>query len=85
MSFFLLHHLTLLVINALLLFLTAPEAPYTHWKQTVFYLGENDLTIKKGEEIYGMFTMKPNKQNNVSIYVKKTNILAMRPVNLIIH
>ena len=45
-------------------FSTAPEAPYTHWKQTVFYLGENDLTIKKGEEIYGMFTMKPNKQNN---------------------
>ncbi|XP_046559649.1 protein arginine N-methyltransferase 1-B-like [Haliotis rubra] len=45
-------------------FSTAPEAPYTHWKQTVFYLGENDLTIKKGEEIYGTFSMTPNKSNN---------------------
>ncbi|KAK6177341.1 hypothetical protein SNE40_015460 [Patella caerulea] len=45
-------------------FSTAPEAPYTHWKQTVFYLGDNDLTIKKGEEINGTFSMKPNQQNN---------------------
>ncbi|ESO97535.1 hypothetical protein LOTGIDRAFT_177209 [Lottia gigantea] len=45
-------------------FSTAPEAPYTHWKQTVFYLGDNDLTIKKGEELNGTFSMKPNKQNN---------------------
>nr|KAG5692595.1 hypothetical protein BaRGS_024015 [Batillaria attramentaria] len=44
-------------------FSTAPEAPYTHWKQTVFYLGEHDLTIKKGEEMDGVFTMRPNKAN----------------------
>ena len=44
----------------------APEAPYTHWKQTVFYLGEHDLTIKKGEVMDGVFTMKPNKSNVVS-------------------
>lgn len=44
-------------------FSTAPEAPYTHWKQTVFYLGEHDLTIKKGETMDGVFTMRPNKSN----------------------
>ncbi|KAF4517113.1 hypothetical protein B566_EDAN008871 [Ephemera danica] len=44
-------------------FSTAPEAAYTHWKQTVFYL-EDYLTVKKGEEICGMFHMKPNARNN---------------------
>ena len=43
-------------------FSTAPEAPYTHWKQTVFYLDEY-ITAKKGEEIFGMFKMKPNTRN----------------------
>merc|ERR1719495_420047 len=43
-------------------FSTSPEAPYTHWKQTVFYL-EEYLTVKKGEEMYGMFRMKPNTRN----------------------
>lgn len=44
-------------------FSTSPEAAYTHWKQTVFYFDEY-LTVKKGEEIYGMFKMKPNVRNN---------------------
>jgi protein arginine N-methyltransferase 1 len=43
-------------------FSTAPEAPYTHWKQTVFYL-EDYLTCKKGEELFGMFRMTPNDRN----------------------
>jgi len=43
-------------------FSTAPEAPYTHWKQTVFYL-EDCLTCKKGEEVYGVFRLKPNTRN----------------------
>jgi len=43
-------------------FSTAPEGPYTHWKQTVFYL-EEYLTVKKGEEVYGVFRMKPNTRN----------------------
>jgi len=43
-------------------FSTAPEAPYTHWKQTVFYL-EEYLTAVKGEEIYGVFRLKPNSRN----------------------
>ncbi|XP_052270812.1 protein arginine N-methyltransferase 1-like [Dreissena polymorpha] len=45
-------------------FSTAPEAPYTHWKQTVFYFNETDLTVKRGEEITGTITMQPNKKNN---------------------
>lgn len=43
-------------------FSTAPEAPYTHWKQTVFYF-DDYLTVRKGEEVYGMFRMCPNEKN----------------------
>lgn len=32
-------------------FSTAPEAPYTHWKQTVFYLHDY-ATVKKVNEAY---------------------------------
>jgi len=44
-------------------FSTAPEAPYTHWKQTVFYLNDY-ATVKKGEEITGRFGLKQNSRNN---------------------
>uniref|UniRef100_A0A671YUC7 type I protein arginine methyltransferase n=1 Tax=Sparus aurata TaxID=8175 RepID=A0A671YUC7_SPAAU len=47
-------------------FSTAPDAPYTHWKQTVFYL-EDYLTVRRGEEITGSIAMKPNEKNAVSI------------------
>uniref|UniRef100_A0A803SSV0 Protein arginine N-methyltransferase domain-containing protein n=1 Tax=Anolis carolinensis TaxID=28377 RepID=A0A803SSV0_ANOCA len=43
-------------------FSTAPDAPYTHWKQTVFYL-EDYLTVRRGEEIYGTISMKQNVKN----------------------
>ena len=43
-------------------FSTAPEARYTHWKQTVFYL-DDYLTCKKGDEVSGVFSMKPNTRN----------------------
>ncbi|CAG5958329.1 unnamed protein product [Menidia menidia] len=43
-------------------FSTAPDAPYTHWKQTVFYL-EDYLTVRRGEEIAGSIAMKPNEKN----------------------
>jgi len=43
-------------------FSTAPEAPYTHWKQTVFYM-EDYLVCKTGEEVTGSFKMKPNTRN----------------------
>ncbi|XP_077994806.1 protein arginine N-methyltransferase 1-like isoform X1 [Glandiceps talaboti] len=44
-------------------FSTAPEAPYTHWKQTVFYFNDY-LTVKRGEEIFGVVSMKPNVKNS---------------------
>lgn len=44
-------------------FSTAPELPGTHWKQTVFYL-QNYLAVKKNDEVYGTFSISPNKRNN---------------------
>ncbi|KAE8751150.1 hypothetical protein FOCC_FOCC002234 [Frankliniella occidentalis] len=44
-------------------FSTAPDAQYTHWKQTVFYFDEY-MTVKKNDEISGVFSMKPNARNN---------------------
>ncbi|XP_014390464.1 PREDICTED: protein arginine N-methyltransferase 1 [Myotis brandtii] len=44
-------------------FSTSPESPYTHWKQTVFYM-EDYLTVKMGEEIFGTIGMLPNAKNN---------------------
>jgi len=44
-------------------FSTAPEAPYTHWKQTVFYLNDY-ATVKKGETLRGEFTLKQNSRNS---------------------
>jgi len=43
-------------------FSTAPEARYTHWKQTVFYF-DDYMTCKKGEEVKGVFSTKPNAKN----------------------
>ncbi|VDO87745.1 unnamed protein product, partial [Schistosoma mattheei] len=43
------------------------ERRYTHWKQTVFYLDNGDddcLTVKKGEHINGVMSIKPNERNN---------------------
>uniref|UniRef100_UPI00358FC59E protein arginine N-methyltransferase 1-like n=1 Tax=Myxine glutinosa TaxID=7769 RepID=UPI00358FC59E len=44
-------------------FSTGPDAAYSHWKQTVFYL-DDYLTVRRGEELYGAITMKPNAKNN---------------------
>lgn len=52
-------------LHWLFLTLLGPESPYTHWKQTVFYL-DDYLTVKTGEEIFGTISMKPNVKNNVS-------------------
>lgn len=43
-------------------FSTAPECRYTHWKQTVFYF-DDYMTCKKGEEVKGVFSTKPNAKN----------------------
>lgn len=41
---------------------TAPVSPYTHWKQTVFYL-EDLLSISQGDTISGWVACKPNVKN----------------------
>lgn len=60
----------------------APDAPYTHWKQTVFYL-EDYLTVRRGEEITGTVAMKPNEKNIVSIPSKiitaRIRLFVIRP------
>lgn len=42
---------------------TGPRAPYTHWRQTVFYL-HDQLTVEEGETIEGTIGCKPNKSNH---------------------
>jgi len=44
-------------------FSTAPSAPYTHWKQVVFYL-EKDLYMQRGDCIEGTIKIAPNERNN---------------------
>ncbi|RNA20770.1 arginine N-methyltransferase 1 isoform X2 [Brachionus plicatilis] len=43
-------------------FSTSPNSPYTHWKQTVFYFNQ-ELTVSKNEEIFGVFKCTPNARN----------------------
>lgn len=44
-------------------FSTSPDSPYTHWKQTVFYLNDY-ATVRKGEHINGAFGLRQNSRNN---------------------
>ncbi|CEP60041.1 protein-arginine omega-N methyltransferase HMT1 LALA0_S01e01662g [Lachancea lanzarotensis] len=50
-------------------FSTGAHAPYTHWKQTVFYL-EDDLESEKGDVLEGELSCTPNKTNNRDLDVK---------------
>lgn len=42
---------------------TSPDSPYTHWKQTVFYL-ESYMTCRRDEIINGTFRVRPNPRNS---------------------
>jgi len=44
-------------------------APYTHWKQTVFYTAE-PLSLYKGEAIEGTITSSPNDKNPRDVDIK---------------
>ena len=44
-------------------FSTGPQAKYTHWKQTVFYLQE-PLTVEVGEVVEGVLRCRPNARNH---------------------
>lgn len=45
-----------------IVFSTGALSPYTHWKQTVFYLNDV-LSVKEGEEIRGQLSCRPNAKN----------------------
>lgn len=50
-------------------FSTGAHAPYTHWKQTVFYLAD-DLECEAGDILKGTVTCSPNNRNNRDLDVK---------------
>ncbi|KAL8293752.1 hypothetical protein RQP46_000453 [Phenoliferia psychrophenolica] len=43
-------------------FSTGPHAKYTHWKQTVLYLGEM-VTLKENDSVEGTISVAPNAKN----------------------
>ncbi len=62
----------------------APEARYTHWKQTVFYL-EDCITIKHGEQLQGVIEVAPNPRNKVRVTSSgaMVSFLIQDPINTI--
>ncbi|CCE91975.1 protein-arginine omega-N methyltransferase HMT1 TDEL_0D03910 [Torulaspora delbrueckii] len=50
-------------------FSTGAHSPYTHWKQTVFYLKDN-LECETGDILEGEITCAPNKNHNRDLDVK---------------
>jgi len=42
---------------------TGPRSPYTHWRQTVFYL-HNQLTMNSDETVEGTIECQPNSENH---------------------
>ncbi|KAI6093843.1 protein arginine N-methyltransferase 1 [Hypoxylon rubiginosum] len=52
-------------------FSTGPHTKYTHWKQTVFYLGQV-LTVDEGEEIDFTLDVRPNDKNRRDLDIKVT-------------
>ena len=70
-------------------FSTGPQAKYTHWKQTVFYLSE-PVTGEAGEVVDGVLRCAPNAKNHRDLdieigYVfdgKNGHINAVQPYRL---
>lgn len=50
-------------------FSTGAHAPYTHWKQTVFYFPD-DLECQQGDVLEGTLVCKPNQDNNRDLDVR---------------
>lgn len=50
-------------------FSTGPHAPYTHWKQTIFYFPD-DLDAETGDTIEGELVCSPNEKNNRDLNIK---------------
>lgn len=50
-------------------FTTSPYGPYTHWKQTVFYM-KDALVCEKGDAVTGMVAIKKNSKNHRDLDIK---------------
>lgn len=50
------------------MFSLAPDAAYTHWKHTVFYI-DDPITVSQGAQLNGSFTCKPNPNNKVCSFL----------------
>lgn len=62
-------------------FSTAPSAPYTHWKQVVFYLKE-DLNAQRGDVIEGRLKMAPNERNERDLDIEiESTLHSQDPAN----
>lgn len=44
-------------------FSTGPAHKYTHWKQTVLYLQEEELNLQGGNKVNGQLSCRPNDRN----------------------
>ncbi|XP_022291518.2 protein arginine N-methyltransferase 3-like isoform X1 [Crassostrea virginica] len=53
------------------MFSTGPQAPPTHWKQTVFLL-QQPVTVNKGEEMKGHIVCKKNRRDPRSLVISLT-------------
>jgi len=59
-------------------FSTGPHAPYTHWKQTVFYT-PSTLTVFEGQAIRGRLACAPNMRNNRDLDIEITYMTENHP------
>lgn len=50
-------------------FSTSPDSPYTHLKQTIFFIND-PIKVRTGEKLSGNFSMKQNKSNEIDIDIE---------------
>jgi len=48
---------------------TSPFAPYTHWKNTIFYI-DKAIPVKEGDKLRGSIAVRQSKQNHRELDVK---------------
>ena len=48
---------------------TSPFKPYTHWKNTIFYL-DQPILVKQGEKLQGSVAVRQSKENYRELDVK---------------
>lgn len=50
-------------------FSTSPDSPRTHWMQSIFYVEDNNIIVKKGEDIFGKFLMNRNQKDDRDLHI----------------